>query len=362
MIDLKNISLLDILPESIRHDEKVIAVAKSLDVELQKLSNQTKLPLHLPRLDELPHEVLDRLAWQYHADFYQPENMSLETKRLLIREVLHQHYKLGTKFAVEKLLNTLSRGAKVTEWWNYEGGKPYHFKINLKGLKDLEDDGERIMQAIEVAKSLRDTIDDFNFDLSKEHPDEILYFGILQLFLGKIFHDLNLNFEDKTKLKVWINGVVSGNDYFDLDFLNGNSVLNLRAGFILLESGNIKFNCDYELDDETWYELWKNWIVSRWKNWKNAIIRFYKDDEEEPIEPEEPDEEIFSGNFLKLYFDFKCSDESRLIVLPFPKDNLDGVDINAVPVENILLSRRGYLSRSIYKATLIDKKITRLFF
>ena len=69
MKTIQNVSLLDILPSSIR-DPKVIAVAKSLDVELQKLSAQTRLPLHLPRLNELPHSVLDALAEQFDVVFY----------------------------------------------------------------------------------------------------------------------------------------------------------------------------------------------------------------------------------------------------------------------------------------------------
>ena len=70
MKTVKNVSLLEILPDSIKNDEKVIAIAKSLDVELQKLSAQTKLPLHLPRLNSLPHSVLDALAEQFDAVFY----------------------------------------------------------------------------------------------------------------------------------------------------------------------------------------------------------------------------------------------------------------------------------------------------
>ena len=70
MKTIQNVSLMTILPSSIRDDEKVVAVAKSLDVELQKLSAQTRLPLHLPRLNELDHEVLNHLAWQYDAVFY----------------------------------------------------------------------------------------------------------------------------------------------------------------------------------------------------------------------------------------------------------------------------------------------------
>lgn len=70
MKSIEDISLLDILPENLKADTKISALAKGLDLELQKLSAQTRLPLHLPRLDELPNEVLDQLAYQYHVDFY----------------------------------------------------------------------------------------------------------------------------------------------------------------------------------------------------------------------------------------------------------------------------------------------------
>lgn len=70
MKSISEINLLEILPQSIRNDEKVIAVANALTLELQKLSMQSKLPLHLPRIDELDHPVLDKLAEGYHVDFY----------------------------------------------------------------------------------------------------------------------------------------------------------------------------------------------------------------------------------------------------------------------------------------------------
>ena len=70
MKSTKEFSLLDILPQNISADKKMYAAAQALDLELQRLSAEAKLVLHLPRLAELPHEVLDTLAWQFHVDFY----------------------------------------------------------------------------------------------------------------------------------------------------------------------------------------------------------------------------------------------------------------------------------------------------
>ena len=70
---INEVSLLSILPTIILKDEKLKAAAQALDAELQRLSADARLVLHLPRLDELPNEVLDELAYQYHVDFFRAE-------------------------------------------------------------------------------------------------------------------------------------------------------------------------------------------------------------------------------------------------------------------------------------------------
>ena len=62
-------SLTEILPPSVLQDSKLKAAAEALDLELQKLSLAAREVLLLPRLDELPHSVLDQLSEQFHCDF-----------------------------------------------------------------------------------------------------------------------------------------------------------------------------------------------------------------------------------------------------------------------------------------------------
>ena len=67
---IQEVSLVKILPPSILKDSKLRAAAEALDFELQKLSLAARETLFLPRLDELPHKILDQLAAQYHVDFF----------------------------------------------------------------------------------------------------------------------------------------------------------------------------------------------------------------------------------------------------------------------------------------------------
>ena len=127
--ELQHTSLLDILPQNLLRDEQIKAAAQALDAELQKITAATKEALLLPRLDELPEAVIDLLAWQWHVDFYEP-NMSLKTKRQLVRESIAWHRLKGTKAAVEKMVQAVFRGGVVTEWFEY-GGEPYHFRVDI---------------------------------------------------------------------------------------------------------------------------------------------------------------------------------------------------------------------------------------
>ena len=70
MRKLSDIVLQEIAPPSINRDKNVQAVCAVIDVEMRNLAQQTRFVLLLPRLDELPEELVDELAWQYHVDFY----------------------------------------------------------------------------------------------------------------------------------------------------------------------------------------------------------------------------------------------------------------------------------------------------
>ena len=361
MKNINEIKLLENLPSSISGDKKIIALCNALENELQLLTEQTKLPLHLPRLDELPHEVLDQLAFQYHVDFYQPSTMSLETKRNLIRRAILQHKKYGTKFAVENILHTFSKEAEISEWYEYEGGLPYHFKLKLQRLRDLEDDGERILELIDITKNVRSWLDAFDFDLTREDkPDQILHFGAAEVTAGKIFNDLNTTFTDKHNLRRVAFDIQSGTNKYLQNFTNNKSRLPLYCGFIHFRHGTIKFKTVAQVDDELWYKLWLNWIKSRWKNYDPAVINFYRD---EPIDDDDDfDEETFDGDFIKLWIDFHNDDSTRLFIFKNAREDVTADDINAVNVDGLFINRRGYLSNKVIRAAHSKRSVYKLFF
>ncbi len=106
MINLEALSLLDILPESIKLDELAVNAAKAIDDELQEVTGDIKYELIIPRIDELSGSVLDLLAWQFHVDLYDPD-WAAEIKRGLIKEFVAWHQIKGTKAGILGLLGVL---------------------------------------------------------------------------------------------------------------------------------------------------------------------------------------------------------------------------------------------------------------
>ena len=169
---IDHLSLLDILPENLLADEMVYAAAKAVDDELQQLIASCIEVLHLPRLDELPEEVVDLLAWEWHVDFYEP-SADIATKRQLVRESIAWHRIKGTKAAVEKMAQTVFKGGVVTEWFEY-GGEPYHFRIDLLTAPNItQDDTARLLAVVNAAKNVRSVLDELRF--RREAQNDIYY-------------------------------------------------------------------------------------------------------------------------------------------------------------------------------------------
>lgn len=176
--DLKSLSLMDILPDSILSDPQMSAAAQALDAELQNVTKATVETLHLPRLDELPEKVVDLLAWQWHVDYYEPLGMSIETKRRLVKESVAWHRMKGTPAAVEAVVSAAFDTSQVKEWYEY-GGKPYYFKVVTEDVTTDKATLDRMRQAIETVKNVRSWLEKIEFLLHLSDQENALDMAML---------------------------------------------------------------------------------------------------------------------------------------------------------------------------------------
>lgn len=119
----------DCLPEALKKDPKMVALANATAEALLDISGIMDTVLIYSRFDELPEELVDILAYDMHVDWYD-YNYPLEAKRDLVKNSVKVHKKMGTKYAIETALGSLFPESEVEEWFQYEG-EPGHFHIIL---------------------------------------------------------------------------------------------------------------------------------------------------------------------------------------------------------------------------------------
>lgn len=127
MKDIYSLSLADITPSSIVNDPQINSLINALDPELQALSQDSLEPLILARIDELPEPVLDLLAWQLHADFYDLAG-NLSMKRKAVKGSILWHMHKGTEWAIHEALRQIDISAQFVPWWE-DNSQPYTFKL-----------------------------------------------------------------------------------------------------------------------------------------------------------------------------------------------------------------------------------------
>lgn len=172
---LSNVSLIDILPDSLLIDEELYAAAKALDDELARASGDIRECEIMSRIDELPEDVLTLLAWQWHVDFYDLA-LPLETKRNLIKSSIAVHRIKGTPAAVKDVLEMVYGAGEVKEWFNYDG-TPYHFRVSIPMGDDVPtaESVATLRKCIKSVKNVRSQLDEIVFASSQEMPGMGLY-------------------------------------------------------------------------------------------------------------------------------------------------------------------------------------------
>lgn len=131
MIDLRDASLLDFLPESISSDPDIIALSLAIDPELRDVGGAIVEAVILPRIASLSEEIINELAWAFDLNSLQLwDSATLDGKRALLVNIFAIRKKSGTKFAVRRVFDLMSVVGRVIEWWE-EGAAAYTYRIRL---------------------------------------------------------------------------------------------------------------------------------------------------------------------------------------------------------------------------------------
>jgi len=143
-----DLSIIDFLPESIADDPEVLAIARALDPELREVAASIIEATILPRIADVPEDILNELAWAFNLNSLQIwDDATIDGKRALLANIFAIRKKSGTRFSVRRVFTLLSVVGEVIEWWE-EDAAPYTYRIRIT----IDDVGITRSQWIQMAE------------------------------------------------------------------------------------------------------------------------------------------------------------------------------------------------------------------
>lgn len=178
------IDVRQLLPLFMRDDKSVGAMADAVnDVMSHVMSAKLRT---WDQLDQLTHEELDALADELNVLWYNAAG-TLQTKREQIKTSDDVWRTLGTRYAVETVISQLFVKGKLLEFWEYEGGQPHHFAVEVYDPNVLTPDGEKeFRRVLEIVKRKSQILDNIKLILT---PNFWMYGGVAVHDITKEVHD-----------------------------------------------------------------------------------------------------------------------------------------------------------------------------
>jgi len=163
-------NMVEALPLALKSDASVVALAEAMaDLLSQRPKEIDELAIY-PRIDELPEELLDILAYDFKVDWWDYD-YSLEEKRRTLKVSWMVHKRLGTKWAVRTAISAIYPESTVERWFEY-GGKPYYFRFLINSgarIATLEQQ-IRVLRLAQFYQSLRDRLDEIIYVVEPKEP------------------------------------------------------------------------------------------------------------------------------------------------------------------------------------------------
>lgn len=175
---LSDIDFLLLLPQFMRDDAAVKGIAAGLNEIIPGLAVSIDKLSTWDHIDELTDADLDELAWELNIPWYDT-SANLAIKRDVIKNSDHIHSRLGTKWAVEKIISTYFGEGHISEWWEY-GGEPGHFQVNSSNPSINNERLAEFLNLLGNVKRASAKLDAIVISLS----------GELNLFAGIVMHEI----------------------------------------------------------------------------------------------------------------------------------------------------------------------------
>lgn len=165
---LSDLEFIKLLPMWMRDDLANIGLSNGVEEIVAPVVDEIKFLPIWDRLDELPETMLDELAWEFNLLWYD-KTANIETKRELVKNGLKVWGKLGTKWAVENVINTYFGEGYIKEWFEYNG-TPGHFSVYSSNPSVTNERVQEFMNILNKVKRYSSHLDNIYITLTCEMP------------------------------------------------------------------------------------------------------------------------------------------------------------------------------------------------
>ncbi len=167
-MNLENIDLLKLQTKYMQEDISTQGFCAALTPQLRTVASMIKNSLILARINQLPEDILDELAYELHVEWYDAA-ADISVKRELIKNSDKVHMYMGTPYAIEQVVQDYFGDGYVEEWFQYEGD-PYHFRVITSNPSVTSDLADRFTKAIETVKRKSTILDQVIVEMAAELP------------------------------------------------------------------------------------------------------------------------------------------------------------------------------------------------
>lgn len=147
---LKDVDLFKLLPAFMKEDKFNETLADAMSNLFSEIAVDMERTVIVGYIDELNEAELDQLAQDWNV-FWYLKSATLEQKRQFIKDAPLVFGKLGTVWAVERVMNNYLPESELIEWFDY-GGKPHHFKFVTNNTAILQTDIDAFLFVLEQIK------------------------------------------------------------------------------------------------------------------------------------------------------------------------------------------------------------------
>lgn len=161
------------MPAALLASEEPGVLIQILAEKMVQLDGRIRNLLIWPQIDVLPETLLDIIAGDMHIDWYDYD-ADIDIKRTIIKAGVAVHKRLGTLWAVQKVITDYFGAGEVREWDTY-GGEPHHFKVVSGNAQMVGENLDRFTRMLEHVKRKSSWLDSVEIGMTAEN---MTYAGI----------------------------------------------------------------------------------------------------------------------------------------------------------------------------------------